>query len=80
MKFHLSRLKIGQDLVAQVAECFADGDVLVDFHGDLIRVKNQTAKRFFPGDMIPLRVTSIKPLGFQFVPRSRGAGKIDVSI
>lgn len=80
MKFVLSRLKLGQELTAQVSECFADGDVLVAFQGDLIRVKNQTPKRFFPGERIPLRVISLKPLGFQFVAKSRRPDKIDVSI
>ncbi len=81
MKFALSRLKIGQDLVAQVSECFADGDVIVAYYGDLIRVKNQTTKRFTPGEMIPLKVISLNPIAFQYVTKTRKSWRgIDVSV
>ena len=81
MKLAISRLELGQELVAQISECFADGDVLVVFKGDLIRVKNQTTTRFQPGDRIPLKVISLEPIAFRYVinapRRSRG---IDVSV
>jgi hypothetical protein len=81
MKFTVPRLKIGSQVEATVNECFADGDVLIDFRGDLMRVKNQTATRFLPGDQIHLRVLTLKPLSFQFVTKPPNfRHKIDVSI
>ena len=80
MKLALSQLKIGQELVAQISECFADGDVIVAFQGDLIRVKNQTSKRFQPGDRIPLKVVGLQPIAFQYVVKARSRSGLDVSI
>jgi hypothetical protein len=81
MQFTVPRLKIGQQVEAIVNECFADGDVLVDFRGDLVRVKNQTTLRFVPGEKIRLRVLSVQPLAFQFVTKPRAyRHRIDVSV
>jgi hypothetical protein len=81
MQFTVPRLKTGQQVEAIVSECFPDGDVLVDFHGDLVRVKNRTGLRLEVGDFIRLRVLTVRPLSFQFVARPKEfRRRIDVSV
>ncbi|MGE0764180.1 MAG: hypothetical protein AB7N80_12940 [Bdellovibrionales bacterium] len=77
MQFQLPRLKIGQQVQAEVSEVFANGDALVSFSGDLVRITNQTTHRFQLGETLTLRVTALKPLAFQWMGRKRG---LDVSI
>lgn len=75
------KLKLGAQVEATVTESFANGDALVNFAGDLVRVSNQTGQIFKSGDRLRLRVTAIQPLAFQMVQAPKLARrKIDVSI
>ena len=80
MKFTIEKLKVGEQVTAQVAEVLIAGQILVSFRGDLVRVENRTHLRLAAGDRIRLRVTSIDPLGFQLVPDTRLGRALDVSI
>lgn len=79
MKFMVPELRVGQQVDGEVAEIFSNRDVLVNFRGDLILVKNNTTKEFHLSQRIRLRVLSLVPLSFQLVgPRTLRA--IDVSV
>lgn len=83
MKFVLRNLKVGESLKGCVEEMHPNGEILISFQGDLLRVQNQTGRRFHLGDSVQLIVKAVNPLRFQLLPDSeemRRRGKIDVSV
>lgn len=83
MKFVLRNLKVGESLHGRVEEMLANGEILINFEGDLLRVQNQTDRRFQTGDFVKLIIKAVNPIRFQLLPDSqemRRRGKIDVSI
>jgi hypothetical protein len=81
VKTHLRRLRIGEQVKAQVRECFAGGDILVEYSGDLVRVLNQTKAIFKTGQTLQLRVIAVEPLAFQLKASADfDSRKIDVSV
>lgn len=82
MKKIVPHLKLDQKVWALVEELM-NSDLIVNFQGDLIRVGNQSGRRFRPGQRIQLKVASISPLSFQLLesrPSSQTISKLDISI
>lgn len=71
MKFVLSRARKGDLLEARVLELQRDGSFIISFHGDLIRVMNESGRSLSEGDLVLLEITSVKPLGFRLIEKSR---------
>ncbi|MCB0366748.1 MAG: hypothetical protein H6624_10815 [Bdellovibrionaceae bacterium] len=78
MKFSLPQFNPGDVVEAQVVELQRDGSMVVRFQGDLIRVHNQTAKKFRLGQSIDLVVTAVRPYAFRLA--EPGRGRFDISI
>jgi hypothetical protein len=72
MKEVIPHLKSGQKVWAIIEEVFDGGGLIVNFHGDLVRVQNGTSRRFRPGQRIQLKVVGLSPLGFQLLESSSG--------
>lgn len=82
MKNVLPHLKPNQKVWALIEEVLSE-DLIVSFQGDLIRVANQSGRRFRPGQRIQLLVTSVAPLGFKlldFRQEGRIISRLDISI
>lgn len=72
-----NRLSFAQgDVVeARVHEVLDDGDVIVSFQGDLLRLANRTGRSFREGDRVSLVVASGAPLAFKlWAPRGSSRG------
>ena len=87
MKKIVPLLKLNQKVWALVEEVLGQNTtethLIVNFQGDLIRVGNQSGRRFRPGQRIQLLVTSISPLGFKLLEsREKSAiiSRLDISI
>ena len=76
----LSSLKLGQRTEAKISDVLASGDVIVSFEGQLLRIYNQTNKKFSIGQRVELEVTGIKPLRFQLCERGFKAGRVHFSV
>ena len=70
MKFYIPEVKIGQIVEGLVEDIISHEYLIINFKGDLIRVKNSTQRTFHKGDNIRLEVTGLNPLEFQ-VPVNR---------
>lgn len=82
MKKIVPHLQLDQKVWALVEELVSN-DLIVNFQGDLIRVGNQSGRRFRPGQRIQLQVTSIAPLGFKLLETrepSKIISRLDISI
>lgn len=83
LKANVSALKVGQKVWAIIEETILGDEIIVNFHGDLLKVKNQSRRHFRTGQRIQLNVTSIYPLQFQLLEARRlekSNTKIDLSI
>lgn len=82
MKKVVPHLKVAQKVWALVEEIIGT-DLIVSFQGDLIRVGNQSGRRFRPGQRIQLQVAGIQPLSFKLL-ESRNThstiSKLDITI
>ena len=83
MKPHLRSLKRGQEIWALVEESMAGDELIINFSGDLVRVKNKTLRPFRVGQRVLLQVQSIFPLKLKLVVmnlRPRSNSGVDISI
>jgi hypothetical protein len=82
MKFTLHKLKIGDQVWAQVVEHVSSEEFIVSFHGDLIRVRNESLKAFALDEKVLVKVTAVNPLSFQLLPLGdcREATRLNVSV
>lgn len=71
MKFTIPTLTVGQMFRAQIHEVHLDSSVIVSFRGDLLRVVNDTRRKFRKGQWVVLRVMALHPLKFQLQPMDR---------
>ena len=60
----LQSLEKNQILRARVEDVTSPTEALVDFHGELLLIANNTGQKLKPGDPITLQVQSINPLKF----------------
>lgn len=67
MKPVLRNLKLGQQVWAVVEEVIAQNEVVINFSGDLLRVKNQTNKNLRPGQRVQVQIEEIFPLKLKLV-------------
>ncbi len=79
MKFVLPQLKVDQRIWALVEEVVQQQELIVSFQGDLVRVSNQSERRFRPGQRIQLVVASTNPLGFKLMESKRTFG-LDINV
>jgi hypothetical protein len=81
MKLVLHDLKVGETVQGIVAEKYFDGELLISFSGDLLRVSNETNQVWKVGERVACVVKSIDPLQFT-VPKNREhrSGHLDVSV
>lgn len=68
MKPSVRSLKLGQTVWALVEEHIAGGEVVINMSGDLLRVQNNTGRRFRFGERVQLRVTQLFPLTLALAP------------
>ena len=61
----LESLKKDQILSAKVEEVTSLEEALVNFHGELLLIRNNTGKVLQVGDVIALQVQSTRPLKFE---------------
>ncbi len=86
MKFHVPNLKLGEAVRVQVVDTLPGNELVITLDGDLIRVANESDREIYPGEMIELIVTALKPLQFRVAIHAVGKAasqrraKIDVSI
>ena len=92
MKFTMHKLRVGDIVRAEVTEALgahvAGGigrldDLIVSFQGDLVRVRNESHRRWRVGEKILVRVTQVSPLLFQLVNEDhekRSATRINVQV
>ncbi len=82
MKKVVPHLTVEQKVWALVEE--VNGlDLIVSFQGDLIRVGNQSGRRFRPGQRIQLKVVAVEPLSFKLLELRAEhpiISKLDISI
>lgn len=62
-----TKLTRGQIVQGEVLELQADGGVVVNFAGDLVRVVNQTGRRLTVGETLALEVIQVSPPRFRLV-------------
>lgn len=81
MKKIVPHLKLEQKVWALIEEINGT-DLIVNFQGDLIRIGNQSGRRFRPGQRIQLLVTGIQPLSFKLLESRmiRTNSNLDISI
>ena len=83
MKPQIYLLKAGQRVWAIVEETMAEGEVLINYNGDLVRVVNSTEKNFRSGERVQLEVEGLSPLRFKLVqlsPRRPNGTRLDCTI
>jgi hypothetical protein len=81
MKFVLHDLRVGEAVEGVVAEKYSDGELLISFSGDLLRVSNETNQVWKVGEHITCIVKTIEPLSFHLPKsRERRPGHLDVSV
>ncbi len=84
MKQTLPQLTLDQKVWAIIEEVMTNDDLIVSFQGDLIRVQNQSSRKFRPGQRIQLKVTAVTPLAFQLIdtksPNASYYSKLDLSV
>ena len=82
MKQFVGTWKIGDRVTGRVTEQLSSGELIISFHGDLLRVANETKQEFSTGQYIELVIATINPISFKVAPprlRARQTGKMDVS-
>jgi len=80
MKTTIHRLRIGDKVWAQVLELLSNEEMIVNFNGDLIRVRNESQKPLYVGDKVLVQAVAIRPLQFQIVSEQKDrATRLNVS-
>ena len=82
MKFTVHKLRVGDQVWAQVVEHVSPDEFIVSFHGDLTRVRNESLKKLKLNEKILVRVLTVKPLEFQLVVdvnKKSGATRINIT-
>lgn len=72
MKRVIPNLHVGDIVKAQVVEQLSNGYLLLDFYGDLIRVKSEIRSDANPGTSIRLQVIGLNPMQFQLYRGPQG--------
>lgn len=78
LKPQISKLKLGQKIWAVSEEILPGGEILANFEGDLLRVRNLSDRILRPGQRIQLKVDSLQPLRFSLCEPRRLRFGIDV--
>jgi hypothetical protein len=67
MKPSLRSLRKNQQVWAIVEECLVQNEVIINFSGDLVRVKNQTDKNLRAGQRVLVLIEELHPLKLKLV-------------
>jgi hypothetical protein len=65
MKMTVPGFRLGDVVRAKVVDVIPPEHFIIEFYGDLLRVKNQSRRRLKKGQSIQLRVRAVQPLEFQ---------------
>lgn len=65
MKRTVPHLRLGDTVTAKVVEHVGADIFIVDFYGDLLRIKNDAKVLMSPGSSVFLTVNGVKPLQFK---------------
>ena len=79
MRFTLANVKKGDILQARVSEVLSADEFIVDFSGDLMRIKNKTQRSLRAGQFVSLIVFQVSPLGFRLAKARKSSG-LDITI
>ena len=72
---------LGERVRAKVHEALRDGDLIVSFDGELLRVGNFTGRSFAAGEFVILEVAAVRPLRFRLEqPRRRSGGRFEATV
>ncbi len=83
MKSTIHKLRVGDQIWAQIVENISDSEFIVSFQGDLVRVRNESLSSLKCNEKILVRVVALSPLAVQIVKNgdaTRIATRIDVSV
>lgn len=83
MKFTLNKLRIGDQVWAQIVENVSASEFIVSFQGDLVRIRNESFRALAINEKVLVKVVAVSPLAFQLLLSGRhrnGATRIDVSV
>lgn len=82
MKFTVHKLKIGDQVWAQIVENVSSSEIIVSFHGDLIRVRNESQCVLSLNEKVLLRVIALSPLSFQLISNgaNQNATRLNVTV
>jgi hypothetical protein len=75
----LTNPRIGELRRARVVERLSPREYIVSFAGELLRVSNDTARVWRPGQDVDLIVISVNPVAFRLL-EPRGPGRIDTLV
>ena len=70
MKPYLKNLRLGQRVWALVEENIAQGEVIINFSGDLVRVLNQSLRPLRVGQRVLLQVEAISPIQLRLINKA----------
>lgn len=66
MKSEFLNLKLGQLFEASIVEKISNKEFIVNYHGSLLRIRNESQNSFQMGDLIELQVKSLNPYSFRW--------------
>jgi hypothetical protein len=72
--------KLHQIVKARVTEIQRDESLVVSFHGELLRVRNQSDRKFQLGQEVSLEVVALRPVKFRLVTASNSRSSFRVSV
>lgn len=76
----IRNLKIGDIITVKVIEQTSTGYLIVEYVGQLLRVKNDTQIQFKAKDRVELRLSSLKPQTFKLMENQEPGKGLKISI
>ncbi len=80
MKFSVPYLKTGDQFQAKIIEVLAQDRLIVSVQGDLLQVRNESARNFQAGEHVQVRVSSVNPLQLELSQNPRHLGRLQRSV
>ena len=74
MRYTFDQLKLGDVVEAEVVDVVSPNELIVSFHGDLMRVSNKSRQILRIHQQVQLRVVSVQPLSFQLLEANKNRG------
>ncbi len=80
MKRTLPFLKLGQKITARIIEIPCEGEAVVNFSGDLARIRNLSNHSFQVGDEVLWVVSAVRPLQFKVATSESDSSAINIEV